>query len=224
MTNKEAVSRIRAMFKLISSDDDISDRAILSELRSTTHQEIKRQTDKRKLLASPNIFTEIPCVEMVEANLVECCSYVSDCKIARSKYKLPKIGENIYGLLMRGVYSIDRSTSFSFITPTRYSNYVALKTKRLEDFYWVYDGYLYISNPLIEMVSVSAYFEEDVDPLLFSCSGDGGNECPPNPLDLEFKCPGFLEDAIMLQVMTKFAKTYKQSIADQTEDDMSTTR
>lgn len=216
-TVRDIVSKVRAMFKLVSKDDVISDRAIAAEVRDTSYMLIKRETDKRKLFASPNLFTEIPCVEMVEVPLTDCCSYTSPCMIAASKYPIPRIAENMYGLLIQGVYSIDRRMKFVYTTPSAYMNYLALDVKKKTDFFWVYNNHLYITNPDIQLVTLSAFFEEDVDWSLYSCSDT--STCPPNPLDLPFKCPGYLQSDVSNLTYQSLLRTYKQSKEDVVSDD-----
>jgi len=220
MILRQAVSQIRTLMKLTSSDNTITNRALADELRSTAMQLIKRETDKRRLLASSTIFTEIPCIELEKVPLAECCNYRSDCEISRSKYKLPKIAENIYGVLTQGVYSIDKKQEFNFIDVDRYINYLNIyknKKYKKETFYWITNGYLYITNPNIETVRISAYFEEDVDFSLYTCGEC--KECPDNPLDLEFKCPGYLVPNVLSVVRDTLLKTYKRSVQDNTEND-----
>lgn len=220
-TLRQVVSRIRSEFKLVNSDDIISDRAIAAELRSAVITFIKQATDRRKLWASSNIFTQIDCLELIDVPLVECCEFTSDCTIKRSKHKLPKISEGIYGLLVQAVWSPDKMTRFNESTPTRHANMLKLGLKQRSFFFWLYNGYLYLSDPDVELIAISAYFEEDV-PAHFNCCNDGCDDCskscPENPMDLEFKCPGYLEDIVVKAVAETLLKTYKRSKEDNTSD------
>lgn len=216
MTGRNAVSQVRSMFDIISSEDIITDRAIFNELKDTTYKLIRQQTNKRKLFASPNIFVTLPCLQMINVPLSECCSYKSPCTISRSQYKIPRISEGIYGLLVQGVYSLDKRNKYKESTPTRYSNYLDLKLTKSQRFFWVQDDYLYVSDPEIETVTISAYFEEDVDIVLYSCDTNK-QDCPVNPLDLEFRCPSFLLKDIKDLVYRGILDTYERSIAKTTQ-------
>lgn len=220
-TLRSMVSEVRSMFKLISSDDTISDRAIAAELISTSIELIKRETDKRKLFSSDNIFTEISCLQMKEVPLSECCDYVSDCKIARSVDKVPRIGENIYGLLLQGVFTTDaRSKKFDYVDIGRYINILDLypNSRDKHKYFWKSNGYIYVTDPNIEEIKLIAFFEEFVDKTKYGC-GCEDNNCPDNPLDLEFKCPGYLYGPVLRMVRDTMLKTYKQSQPDKQEDD-----
>src|ERR1700743_606376 len=100
-TVRSVISRVRITNKLLSSDNIISDRAVSAELKSSAIKLIRRETNLRRLWSSSTIFNEIPCLEMEQVPLADCCEYKSDRVIARSKYKLPKISEGIYGFLIQ---------------------------------------------------------------------------------------------------------------------------
>lgn len=221
LTIRSWVSDIRTSFKLISGDNLISDRMIASELLDVATKLIKQQTDKRKLFFTDTLFTELPCLQMVKTSLAECCDYVSECYIARSQKKIPKIAENIHGLLYKGVFTIDRKSTFTYVDVERYVNLLKLYPGKSFRHFWISGGYLYISDPHIERVSLVAFFEEPVDPILYHCS-DIENLCPTNPLDLEFKCPGYLKDDIKRIVRDNLMRTYKQSQDDKTHDNNDT--
>ena len=119
-TGRKLVSDVRSTHKLLSTDSLITDRAILSEVRNNSLLLIKRETNLRKLWATDTLFTTIPCLEMCEVPLSECCNYVDECTIARSKEKLPRISEGNYQYVIQGVYSINalggKSTKFKEIS------------------------------------------------------------------------------------------------------------
>src|SRR6185437_4931310 len=107
-STREMVSKIRSSFKLIALDNLVTDRFIANELKSVAFKLIKQQQDKRKLLSSPTIFTELKCLELEEIPLAQCCNYTSPCTIRRSIKRLPKLGESSnFGILVQGVFSID---------------------------------------------------------------------------------------------------------------------
>jgi hypothetical protein len=226
LTLRQVISDIKSGFKWIDSNSLASDRFIASELMKESIMLIKQQTDKRKLLSSENIFTAIPCLEMEEVPLSECCSFNSfPCTIGRSKYKLPKISEGIYGLLIQGVYDIKGKLRFDYMDPDRYSNYLALYGDRATKnrVFWKQDGYLYVNNPDIKLLKVLAFFEETVPQWLLSCSDDDVT-CPVNPLDAEFKCPGFLVSPVKDKVRKTLEETFKRSVQNLADNDVDTTK
>jgi hypothetical protein len=106
-TYRKLISDVRAMHKLLSTDSMITDRAIMSEVKNNAFLLIKRETNLRKLWATDTVFTTIPCMELIDVPISECCDYVDPCSVARTKFKLPRITEGNYQYLIQGVYSIN---------------------------------------------------------------------------------------------------------------------
>lgn len=221
-TVREMVSRVRSLEKLLSSDASITDRVIMRELKSKALVFIKQQIDKRRLWQTSTIFTQIPCVEMITVPTANCCDYVSDQNVSRSKFKFPKIAEGAYGLLVHGVFSVDSGQKLKEITLARYINILKLGLPTKDTYYWFYDHYLYISSPYVKVANVWAYFEDDVPANLLypTCPCPDQSVMNPclNPLDLEFKCPGFLEDAVVKDTLDVLMKTYFRTQVDHTSD------
>lgn len=205
------------MNKLFSADNRITDRLIAAEVKSTSYMLIKQETNKRKLWQSPNLFTAIDCIEMVTVPLSECCSYKSPCSISRSKMQLPKIAEGSnFGLLIQGVFDVNTRQSYDYLPPSRYENMLRLGLKGKQFVYWIKDKYLYINDPMVELASIYALFEEDIPDSINSCNP---NQDPcVNPLDKEFKFPGYLEDNLKKMVMDTLNKTYFAHIQDHNPD------
>lgn len=221
-SQRDMVSRVRSLEKLISSDSSITDRVILKELRSKALYFIKQQVDKRKLWRTSTIFTNIPCVEMIEVPSSDCCDYVSDQYFSRSKYKLPKIAEGAYGLLIQGVFAADNNKKLKETTLSSFINILRLGLPTKDIYFWVYDHYLYVSSPYVRLANIWACFEEDIpDKLAYPdcpCPNQAVKNPCKSPLDLEFKCPGFLEDAVVKDTLEVLMKTYFRVPVDHTSD------
>jgi hypothetical protein len=178
---------------------------------------IKRETNLRKLWGSDTLFTTIPCLEMVEVPISECCDYVDPCTVARSKVKLPKIAEGNYQYVIQGVYSINalggKGTKLKEITINRYLNLLKLRIVKKENYFWISNGYLYINNPLIKSIRLSAFFEEEITNDIMYPECDCGNNYSlddycKNPLDKEFSLPGYLEQQVLAMTSQKLLSTY----------------
>jgi len=216
------------MHKLLSTDSLITDRAIASDIRNNSLLLIKRETNLRKLWASDSLFTTIPCLEMCEVSISECCNYVDDCTIARSKHPLPRISEGNYQYVIQGVYSINalsgKGKKLKEITVNRYINLLGLPIIKKEEYYWVTNGYLYVTNPDVQAVRLVAFFEEDVpNEVLYPECGCNGNQntneqiCM-NPLDKVFNVPGYLEKQILDLTSQKLLTTYFKLKTDITDN------
>lgn len=226
-TLRKLVSDIRGTHRILSTDSMITDRVIASELKNSSQLLVKRETNLRKLWATDSIFTTIPCLEMEEVPISECSGYVDELTVARSKFKIPKIAEGNYQYVIQGVYSINalggRGKKLKEITVNRYINLLSLPVRKDEEYFWITNEYLYVSNPLIETIRLVAYFEKDVpNEIMFSeCNcGDSPDveEYCKNPLDKEFALPGYLEKQVIQLTSETLIKTYFSLKNDNTQD------
>lgn len=226
-TLRKLVSDVRSMHKLLSTDNLITDRVVASEIKNNTQLLLKRETNLRKLWATDTIFTTIPCLEMIQVPISECCDYVDPCNVSRTKFKLPRIGEGNYQYLIQGVWSINamggQGTRFKEVTINRYLNLLSLPIIKNQPYYWIVNGYLYVSNPLLKAIRIAAFFEEDIpNEIMFSecCCAHGVdlNEYCKNPLDKEYGCPGYLEKQVLELTSQKLISTYFKINDDKTSD------
>jgi len=229
-TLRKLVSDVRAMHKLISTDNLITDRAVAAEIKNNTQLLVKRETNMRRLWATDTLFTTIPCLEMIEVPISECCEYVDPCQVARSKYKLPRISEGNYQYLIQGVYSINAMSGqgrrFKDITINRYLNLLKLPIIKKEQYYWIANGgYLYVNNPLLKAIRIAAFFEEDIpNDIMYPECGCGPTPIVPNeeycmnPLDKEYGLPGYLEKQVLELTSQKLLSTYFRIKTDMTEN------
>lgn len=217
MNGRSLVSAVRSMHRLLSSDSRMTDRTILAEIRAISLLLIKRETNLRKLWATDTIFTTIPCLELIEVPISECCEFADECTIARTKFKLPPIAQGNYQYVIQGVYSINamggKGVKIKEITINRYLNLLKLPLIKKEIYFWINNGYLYITNPLIKAVRISALFEEDVpNEIMYPECGCGSivteHDLCLNPLDRPFPLPGYLEKQVLDETSKKLLNSY----------------
>lgn len=210
------ISRVRSSFKLVDADNIISNRVVADELRAAALKLIKQQTDKRRLLSSDNIFTVIKCLEMEQVPISECCDYKDPCMVSRSKLRLPRVAENIYGP-MAEFYTIKGNKRFDYADVDRYTNLLDMyPNKKGLRYWWISDGRIYCSDHLLEKGRFRGFFEEDFTARDYECDAIPG--CPDNPMDLEFKCPGYLETDVVNMARSMIERDYKRSVDDKTVD------
>ncbi|NLR60680.1 hypothetical protein HGH93_21400 [Chitinophaga polysaccharea] len=182
---------------------------------------------QRKLWNTPTIFSVIRCLKLCEVPLSECCSYTSPCLIRRSQCKISGIADlGTFGLVVQGVFTIDGRKKFKEASPGRYENILRLDITDKKSFYWLLDGYLYITDPDLEAINIIAYFEDGVRFSGESCTcNDNGNQngCA-NPLDEDFKCPQYLVESAKQMVYEKLGRFFKTSLADAVSNEIDEAR
>lgn len=188
------ISNIRSMSRLLSADNLINDRVILSEIKAAANMIVTQSLEKRKYWQSPNLFSFIPCLEMEQIPLAECCDYIGTKMVSISKKALPKIGEGSFGSAVQGVFGLDGTVKFKETNPNRYSNLVKLNLKDADKYFWIRsDGRVVVTNSDTQAINLYAYFTELLpNSLLYpevDC-GCGGNydvkSICANPLDQKF--------------------------------------
>jgi hypothetical protein len=200
----------------------------MSEVRNNAFLLIKRETNLRKLWATDTVFTTVPCLEMVEVPISECCDYADPCTVSRTKFKLPRITEGNYQYVIQGVYSINamsgQGKKLKEITINRYVNLLKLPIIKKEEYYWISNGYLYVNNPLLKAIRLVALFEEDVpNEIMYPECGCGTPDYTKeqlcmNPLDKESPVPGYLEKQVLELTSQKLLSTYFRLKTDITSD------
>jgi len=226
-TGRQLVSDVRSTHKLLSTDALITDRTIYSQIRSNTFLLVKRDLNLRKLWNTDTIFTTLPCLEMKEVPISECCEYVDPCTVSRSVYKLPRMLEGNYQYAIQGVYSINAmgglGKKFKEVTINRYLNLLKLPVVKNQVYYWIVNDYLYTNNPLLKAIRIAAFFEEDMPNELAFPDCDCGTDYTledicKNPLDKEFPLPGYLKKQALDMVSQELLRTYFNIKTDISQD------
>jgi hypothetical protein len=226
-TLRDIISTVRSSHKLFSTDSILNDRAIAAEIKTSTFLLIKRETNNRKLWATDTLFTTIPCLELQEVPISECCEFTDECTVARTKIKLPRISEGNYQYLIQGVYSINalggRGKKLKEITVNRYINLLKLPIIKQEEYYFIVNDYLYVTNPNILAVRIAAFFEDDIpnDVMFSECSCGTSfttEDYCKNPLDRKFGLPGYLKKQVLDLTSQRLLNTYFRIKTDITSD------
>jgi hypothetical protein len=211
----DVVSRLRIQFKGVRQDSFMTDRMIYTFVLKHAKWLMKREDAKNKLMAFSGVIQTMDYVELVEIDKVEaCCTGIkSDCKIKRTKDKLPVFLQGYFGPLIRTISSIDASEELQPILPSIYigiansKNYRFNKTK----YYWFLNDYLYFPNLEWEAVRIEGIFEDDIS--AYTCEED---KCMVKQ-EQSFNVPDYLLGELESQVMKDMMGLF-QIPADPTAD------
>ena len=160
MTIREAIHRVKRLFREINSDSRLSDRTVYSLLSNHSKWLIYRESEKFTLLKLDKLFQPLNCIDVIEAPLIDpCCGIRNQCTIFRTKDKLPDMFEDSYGGIIRSVTAIDNQTSLTLIKPSEWERKQKnpwINKDKKNSFYFYSDGHLYFPNGFWKKVNLSS--------------------------------------------------------------------
>ena len=207
ITIGDVISRLRNQIKGSKQDAFVTDRMIYSFVLKHAKWLMKREDGKNKLMAFASVMQTMNYVELIDVDKVEaCCTGVkSDCKIKRTKDKLPVFMQGYYGPLIRAVSSIDGSEIMQPTTSvnyTKFSNGSTFKYNKTK-YYWFLNDYLYFPNIEWDAIRVEGIFEDDISK--WTCEED---DCTPKQ-NQSFNVPDYLLGELEAQVFKDIAGIYQ---------------
>lgn len=217
MDNREAIYKVKKLFKEVNADSRLSNKFAFSLIDNAVKWLISRESDKQKLIRNDKAFQKLKCVKVIEAPLIDpCCGVRSLCTVFRTEDRLPELFEDGNGVIIRGVLTIDGQTSLFQIKPSeweRKQNNPWLDKDKKNKYFFYSDGYLYFPNGSWKMVEVDALFNRDISDLNLC---DDKNTCDDETvqckrfLDKKFIFPEYLEAQMYDAVKKDLADIYKK--------------
>jgi hypothetical protein len=203
----DVVSRLRNQIKGNKQDAFLTDRMIYSFVLKQAKWLMKREDSKNKLMAFSGVIQIMDYVELVEVDKVEaCCTGVSsDCKIKKTKEKLPVFLQGYFGPLIRTIASLDGSEELQPILPTTYASISKSKNFRFNKtkYYWYIDDYIYFPNLEWDAVRIEGIFEDDIS--AWTCEED---DCRLKQ-NQTFNVPDYLLAELEMGVFKDFMGIYQ---------------
>jgi hypothetical protein len=206
-TINDIVSRLRIQMKGVHQDAFMTDRMIYTFVLKHGKWLMKREDSKNKLMAFSGVIQTMDYVELIEVDKVEaCCTGIaSNCKIKRTKNKLPVFLQGYYGPLIRTISSIDNSEELQAILPSSYLNISSSKNFRFNKtkYFWFLNDYIYFPNLEWEAVRIEGIFEDDIS--AYTCDEDS---CVIKQ-NQSFNVPDYLLGELEAQVIKDFMSLYQ---------------
>lgn len=220
VTNRQIISDIVNDLRALNLDDHVSKRYILSKLRSAAALLIKRDADTRRLLNISEIWTVVPCVELCEVPLSDCCDIdIPQCqKVMKSRLRLPETLQTLYKELIQ-IFNPKFSREFIFTTPQQYKNIIDREfvDPRLK-YYWISNGHIVVPDALVDTITIRGVFLEPARAKrMNSCIPLEEQECI-SILDQPFTCPDYLVGPVKEQVLKDLFSFYKRNVVDEMPD------
>jgi hypothetical protein len=162
-TIAESISRVRNITKTVKEDAFVTDRFLYSLIIKHARTLIMKISSRNEILMFSDMFTSIPCMDLIESDKIEACcgGITSDCSIMKTKRKIPNIMHASYGPLFRLISSIDVSEEVFPTTPSTYTSMTKTSSYKYNKrkYYWYLNEHLYFPNLDWEAVRVEGIFE-----------------------------------------------------------------
>lgn len=214
----DIVSRIRAQVKAVRQDAFLTDRTIYAFVQKHSKWMLKREDGKNRLLGFSGVVQTMDFVELIEVDKVEaCCTGISsDCKVKRTKSKMPIFMQGYQGPLIRNTTSLDGSEELQLTNPSSYLAMSKSKTFKYNKtkYYWYLNDYLYFPNLDWDAVRIEGIFEDDIS--AFTCAKDDCTKKTDQPFNVpdylfaEIEAAAF-KDLVGMMQLPSDAITDKQS-------------
>ncbi len=218
ITVGEFISEVRNDLRSVSVDEWIPGKYIHHKGKGFASLFIKREADDKRLHKYTNLWTTIPCLELVEDDLANCChEFIPNCvKVMRSKEKLPEIYSTRFGYLIQ-VYSMDYSKHYILSSPSQYK---LTLNREFQDprkrYCWIENDYLIIPDVMVTNVAVKAMFTDKSKALALSCDASK-NDCI-SLLDEEFVIPEHLIADVKNATVKNLLEAYKRITPDELQN------
>lgn len=200
------------------ADSVLSKRKVYSTFYRIAKGLIDRDVRDRKLYKNTDLFKTI-CIEteQVDANTCSCIDIETGCTITRSKNKIPKLLNTIYGPIINSITTVIGSKKIELTTPST----AVLKSKvkgSTSIFAFIDNDYLFLTKD-IEVVKMRGIFEGDISKYICDAKDKvtDTNGCS-KWLDTNTFVPDRLLADIVSMTITELLKSFMQIRNDNTND------
>ena len=216
-TKREIIETFRDMVKERNADTIYTNKFLYEVLSKHAKWLIKREVSAGRIMTNNSFFQTLPCIEVIEVPSIDsCCPIKVNCKVYRTKNKLPEMWIDTSGPIIKNVTSVDGSTDFFFTTAMAYSSisndpYQSL----IQDEYYSFftDGYIWIPEVNPHRINIYAFFKDDIS----SKSECSEVKTCTRYLDTEFVIPGWLEAEMYAKALEQLFPSL-QKVSDEQID------
>lgn len=207
MTKRQAIETLRQELRERTADSKLSNQFLYNELLKQAKWLVKREVSGGRIYTNNSFFQTIGCMDVIEVPAIdECCPIKTNCKIYRTKNKLPEAWVDNDGAVIRSISSVDGSTDFFYTTSTSWSSKSKDPYQKMGKIKYAFfeDNYLWfpVNNP--HKISISGYFVDELH------DTDMCSECREKVdcvrfLDSKFMVPAWLEAEMYAKALQQIA-------------------
>lgn len=215
LTKAELISEARTLAREVGADSKLTNKFLWSLIDKHMTWLVSRESDKMKLAKYDYLYQTLKCVTVEEAPAIDpCCGIRSKCTVWRTADKIPELFEDMTGVIIKSVFSIDGSAEFTQINVQDYMRKLEDPNSKYDNarYFFFNNGYLYFPKRAIRMVMVKGHFKSTV----VSCCEGEKSPCI-SKLEENSYLPGKLRGELM-EYVKKDLLPYKQIRPDEQID------
>lgn len=217
----ESIQKVQALYsKGVQSDDSrLSARhsySVLSDIRSTL---INQKLNKKQPL-NDSCYIILDCVELIEVDEHNCpCVPASDCKVLRTKHKLPQSIISMDTGSLSWVMSVDGDIRIDKTTRVGYRNLKGNKYTSGSPRYILEGGHLYLyGRNLPKTLKIKMIPSDSIEAQRYPNMCNGEEEPCINVMDMNFMFEPDAMSTLITMTYEILVAPFSQAIEDQTND------
>jgi hypothetical protein len=223
MTKKQAIYAVINGVKQHHADSRLSKRKVFEVIDRKIKVLLDRDMRDKKLFKQNFLFKTI-CIDFDEVPAIECSciNLPTNCTLYKSRKKLPRLYESIFGSIVQSITTIDRSKTLYLTTAEnaeRKSNIRLNKDKYL----FVENEYLYQINSQYPVLKLTALFNSATKNYECGCADSNNGSSCEDLLSYELVIPDRLLDGVITMSIEEILKSFAQLKYQQLNDKNSET-
>ena len=217
MTKRNAIEIFRDELKERNADSTYTNQFLYNILLNHAKWLIKREVSGGRIYVNNSFFQTLSCQEVIEVSTVDsCCPVKTNCKIYRTKDKLPEMWIDNEGPIIKLVSSVDGTTDFFFTNSTTWQSKRNDPYQKMSSIKYSFfaDNYLWFPEHNPHLVNIYGFYTDDITDKS-NCSEN--KECT-RYLDTLFMLPGWLEAEMFAKALEQTAGITKKLPEDEQID------
>lgn len=215
-TKRQLIESFRDKLRERNADTTFTNQFLYNTLFEQARWLIRREVSAGRIYSNDSFFQTLQCVEVIEVSRIEdCCPVETNCKIYRTKNKIPDTWVDTAGPVIKSVTSVDGTMGFSYTTASGWITKREDPYQRQMDIKYAFflDGYLWFPEHNPHRVNVQGFYVDDITNL------DECDECTEEKpcvrfLDTKFPIPAWLEAEMLNKALEQLAGITKRMPAD----------
>lgn len=167
-TKRQLIDSLRNKLRERNADSNYSNQFLYQSLVEHSKWLIKRDISSGRIYRNTSFFQILLCQDVIETSTIDsCCPIKTNCKIYRTKNKMPDIWIDNNGPVVKTITSVDSSKSFMVTSPTSWQNKRNDPYQRMskEMYTFFADGYWWFPENNPHKVNISGFWTDDITEL-----------------------------------------------------------